>query len=279
MSVLLSAVPHHLKRLLWWSWDVVLEVQMLRYGIYWLPGRACVCMMGFGPGQRLLMRLMLERERQREREMHCSTIGKTELDVSTTSCFSQHLNIHVHTHTPHAPTHWEQRGRGSLWHSLSPSLCSPIYIVTSVKTEGKWNLRPNGLMQIQSASGLTSGTKVLIASHRPVAAEFDLQPAVGGSSQLCNTCPSLQNESRSVFWGCSVRKSNPLPEMETLLKLSLWLMKTKRVDPWLSLWSISVAVVHIKGLQTAHTDFLCFPVICQSRHSLFSCCKAVACNT
>lgn len=87
-------------------------------------------------------------------------------------------------------------------------------------------------MQIQSASGSTSGTKVLIASRRQtVAAEFDLQPAVGGSSQLCNTCPSHQNESRAAFWGCSVRKSSPLPEMEILLKLSPWLMKTKRVDP------------------------------------------------
>lgn len=190
------------------------------------------------------------------------------------------LNINVHTHTPHAHTHWGWRGGASMWHSLAPSLSLSIHLVTLMKTEVKWNLRPDRLMQIQSASGLTCGTKVLIASHLPVAAEFDWEPAVGGSSQLRNTCHSHQNESMSIFWCCSVHKSNLLPEMEIIWNLSLWFMKSNHVDSWLSLWPISVVVVvHIKGLQTAHTDFLCFPAICQSRHSLFSCCKAVVCNT
>lgn len=65
------------------------------------------------------------------------------------------------------------------------------------QTVAKQNQRTDRLMHIQSAAGSTHGTKVLIASHLPVrgqtgAAEFDWEPAVGGSSQLHNTCLSNQ---------------------------------------------------------------------------------------
>lgn len=60
----------------------------------------CVCvdaLMGFRPGQRVLMGLILGK-RKRRRVAVCSTIRKTERDVSTASCFSQHFE-HARTHT------------------------------------------------------------------------------------------------------------------------------------------------------------------------------------
>lgn len=63
----------------------------------------------------------------------------------------------------------------------------------------KRNPKTDGLMHIQSAAGFTRGTKVSIASHLPARgqtrdAELDWEPAVGGSSQLHNTCLRNQND-------------------------------------------------------------------------------------
>lgn len=155
------------------------------------------------------MELMLkERERQRERVALCSTIRKTETDVSTHSCLSQHFE-HAHTHSDSdegLPPRIQRGCEGT--HTLSFSLS--IHLVSFLKTETKRNLRTDGQMYIQSAAGLTCGTKVLIASHLPVrgqtgAAEFEWEPAVGGSSQLHNTC--LCNQ--IVCWRCSVLKYSP----------------------------------------------------------------------
>lgn len=75
-----------------------MRYMLLRVADYSSRNTVCVCtdtLMRFGPGHRVLMGLMLG-ERERERAAVCSTIRKTETDVSKDSCFSQHFE---HTHT------------------------------------------------------------------------------------------------------------------------------------------------------------------------------------
>lgn len=109
--------------------------------------RVCVCvdaLMGFWPEQRVLMELMLG-ERKKEWEGVCSTVRKTETDVSTTSCFSQHFQhtyTHTHTHSVskeglHINTHMntEAHKLREKRQTLSLSFSEFIHFVWVLKTD------------------------------------------------------------------------------------------------------------------------------------------------